>query len=112
MTHLQYKGYNGTIEPQLEDETLFGQILFINDTITYESDSVAGLKKEFETSVDDYLAFCKEVGKEPNKPFKGSFNIRIDPELHQAAAFAAKDMSLNAFVGQAIKHEVERVNRS
>ena len=111
MSLLHYKGYAGSIEPQVENDILFGQILFINDLVTYEADTLKNLKQEFQTSVDDYLAFCKEHDKQPNKPFKGSFNVRIGPELHQAAAYAAKDMSLNAFVNQAIKHEVERVSR-
>jgi predicted HicB family RNase H-like nuclease len=110
MAYLKHKGYSGTIEPQIEANILYGKILFINDLITYESENLAGLQKEFELSIDDYINFCKEHNKEPNKPFKGSFNIRITPELHQAAALAANG-SLNAFVGQAIKNEVERVSR-
>lgn len=110
--YLQYKNYHGTIEPQLDSNTLFGKVAFITDLITYEAKDLVQLKKEFETSVDDYLAFCEERGKEPSKPFKGSFNVRIDPNLHRAAAIAAKDMSLNAFVAKAIESEVERVNSS
>jgi predicted HicB family RNase H-like nuclease len=74
--YLKYKGYHGTIEPQLEDNMLFGKIAFINDLVTYEAKDLVQLKKEFQTSVDDYLAFCAERGKQPNKPFKGSFNVR------------------------------------
>jgi hypothetical protein len=33
--------------------------------------------------VDDYLAWCKERGKQPNKPFSGSFLVRATPELHR-----------------------------
>lgn len=112
MTYLTYKGYQGTIEPQVEDGILYGKIAFIRDLVTYEAVDLPNLQKEFETSVDDYLADCLALGKEPNKPFKGSFNVRIDPNLHRAAAIAAKDMSLNAFVAKAIESEVERVNSS
>lgn len=107
--YLQYKGYHGTIEPQLEDNTLFGKVAFINDLVTYEARDLAQLKKEFEISVDDYLAFCEERGKEPNKPFKGSFNVRTGPELHKAAVIASVGQSLNAFVCEAIREKVERL---
>ena len=64
---------------------------------------------EFHQAVDDYLAFCKDLGKEPNKPYKGLFNVRISPELHRKAAIAASlhGETLNAFVTNAIRAAVE-----
>lgn len=109
MTYLNYKGYLGTIEPQLEDDSLYGKLAFIRDLVTYEAPTLAQLKKEFEFSVDAYLQDCQELGREPNQPFKGSFNVRTTPELHRMAVKAAGDMSLNAFVSQAIAEKVERV---
>lgn len=106
--YLEYKGYHGTIEPQLENNMLFGKIAFIHDLVTYEAEDLAQLKKEFQTSVDDYLAFCQEQGKMPRKPFKGSFNVRIGPELHKAAAIASGKQSLNKFVCEAIREKVAR----
>lgn len=111
MTYLKYKGYMGTIEPNIEEGTLFGKVAFIRDLVTYEADNLNDLKNEFQVSVDDYLAFCEERGKEPNKPLKGSFNVRISPELHRAAVMAAGDESLNAFVGEAIKEKLQRVEQ-
>jgi predicted HicB family RNase H-like nuclease len=108
MTYLNYKGYLGTIEPQLDDNTLYGKLAFIRDLVTYEASSLAELKKEFEFSVDAYLQDCTELGREPNVPFKGSFNVRTTPELHRQAVAAAGDMSLNAFVSQAIAEKVQR----
>ena len=107
--YLQYKGYQGTVEPQLDDDTLFGKIAFINDLVTYEAKDLTQLKREFQISVDDYLAFCDERGKEPNKPFKGSFNVRTGPELHRAPVIASGNQSLNAFVCDAIIEKVERL---
>ncbi len=51
---------------------------------------MAELKKAFQDSVDDYLAFCKERGEEPEKPFSGQFVVRAEPELHRAVVTAAK----------------------
>jgi predicted HicB family RNase H-like nuclease len=108
MTYLTYKGYLGTIEPQLDDDTLFGKLAFIRDLVTYEAPTLAQLRKEFEFSVDAYLQDCEELGHAPNQPFKGSFNVRTTPELHRQAVMVAGDMSLNAFVSQAIAEKVQR----
>lgn len=108
MTYLKYKGYLGTIEPNLEEGTLFGKVAFIRDLVTYEAENLKQLQQEFQVSVDDYLEFCTERSKEPNKPLKGSFNVRISPELHRAAVMAVGDGSLNAFVGEAIKEKLQR----
>lgn len=106
MSYLQYKGYLGTIEPQLEDGTLFGKLAFIRDLVTYEANTLTELQREFEASVDLYLADCKELGRTPQVPLKGTFNIRISPELHRAAVMAAGDKSLNAFVAEAIEYRL------
>lgn len=106
--YLQYNGYQGTVEPQLDDDTLFGKIAFINDLVTYEARDLAQLKIEFQTSVDDYLAFCDERGKQPDRPFKGSFNVRVGSKLHREAVIASHGNSLNAFVCEAIREKISR----
>lgn len=109
MTYLKYKGYQGTIEPQIEDDTLFGQIAFIRDLVTYEADTLKQLKKEFQLSVDGYLEDCAELNKTPNKPFKGSFNVRIGSDLHRKAMMQAQQrgVNLNEFVKQSIESFVD-----
>jgi predicted HicB family RNase H-like nuclease len=54
----------------------------------------------YEAVIDDYLNMCAEDGIEPEKPFKGTFNLRLDPELHKRLVVNATDqgMTLNAFV--------------
>lgn len=110
MNYLEYKNYLGTIEPDIENGTLFGKLAFIRDLVTYEADTLPALEDEFRVSVDTYLASCEELGRAPDKPFKGVFNVRIGPELHRAATLASRGGSLNAFVSQAIKEKVERAN--
>ena len=108
--YLEYKGYHAKIEFDYENKVLFGKIDGIQDLVTFEAESGSEAEPQFQAAVDDYLAFCEEVGKEPEKEFKGTFNIRIDPELHRAAAFAAYAMgiSLNQYVAQAIADELVR----
>lgn len=106
---LEYKGYHSKIEFDVESMVLHGKIEFIGDLVTFESESAAEIENEFHAAVDDYLEFCKEVGKEPDKEFKGTFCVRISPELHKKAATLAfsEEISLNQFVENAIKNAVK-----
>lgn len=65
---LEYKGYKTIPKLSILDGVYYGSIAGIKDMITYQSDTVEGIRKEFHSCVDDYLDFCKEIGKEPEKP--------------------------------------------
>jgi len=97
---MTYKDYWGSVNYSSEDEVFYGKIEGINDLVNFEGTSVTELKKAFEEAVEDYLVFCKEIGKEPLKPYKGSFNIRIDPKLHKELSIKAmkEGKSLNAYI--------------
>lgn len=71
----------------------------------FECENIKDIEKEFHEAVDDYLEFCKEVGKEPDKEYKGTFNVRINPELHKKLVNVAmkNEDSLNASVEKAIQ---------
>ena len=107
--YLHYCDYTGSIEFSEEDEVFHGKVIGIKDMISFEGDSVKTLTEDFHNAIDEYLEFCGKSGKQPEKPFKGSFNVRIQPELHRKAALAAsaRGLSLNAFVEDAIKHNVD-----
>ncbi|MDE6748004.1 MAG: type II toxin-antitoxin system HicB family antitoxin [Lachnospiraceae bacterium] len=109
---LEYKGYHTTIEFDSETYTLRGKIEGINDFVNFESNDPKAIEEEFHTAVDDYLEFCKEVGKEPDKEYKGTFNVRIDPDLHKKIAVLASKNgeSLNATVERAIQTYVGETN--
>lgn len=106
---LEYKGFYGSSEVSIEDDVLFGQLLFICDLVTYEADNVSELKVAFEDAVDDYIAFCKKHGKEPEKPCKGTFNVRVSPALHRASVIEAKkrNISLNQFVADCLEKGIQ-----
>jgi predicted HicB family RNase H-like nuclease len=93
-----------------DDEIFHGKILGINDLVNFEGTTVKDLKKAFAEAVKDYLETCEMLKKEPNKTYKGSFNIRIPQELHRQAAItsAKKNMSLNDFVRYAIDFTLAR----
>ena len=106
---LEYKGYHTKIDFDSESMTLRGKIEGINDYIDFECDSTSNVEAEFHSAVDDYLSFCKEVGKTPEKEYKGSFNIRISPDLHKRVALLAlkEGCSLNSIIEKAITAYVD-----
>lgn len=106
MQTFQYKDFDGSAEIDTETLGCRGKILFIDDLVTYKANSVADLLKEFHAAVDDYLETCAEVGKAPQKPCKGQFNVRVTSELHRQAQRRAneEETSLNAVVASALKN--------
>ena len=103
MKAMVYKGYAARIEFDADDEIFFGKIAGIRDSVSFHADTVAGLKAAFHEAVDDYLATCAKLKKDPQKPFSGNLMLRIDPAVHSAAAIAAEvaGMSLNQW-GEAV----------
>ena len=101
---LKHKDFLGSVEYSAADDCFFGKIIGTTDLVTFEGDSVESLKIAFKEAVEDYLELCKEAGKEPQKTYKGSFNVRISPDLHKDAAILAnrEGISLNAFVEKTI----------
>ncbi len=107
---LEYKGYHTKIEFDLETYTVRGKIEGIGDLVNFSSNDLTTIEQEFHDAVDDYLEFCKEVGKEPDKEYKGTFNVRIAPELHKQLALEAykEEESLNALVEKAINEYLNK----
>jgi predicted HicB family RNase H-like nuclease len=82
----------------------------LNDTLAFHGKSVDELKSAFQNCIEDYIDLCKEIGKQPEKEFRGVFNVRISPESHrQAAIEAAKDgVTMNQFVADSIEERLAR----
>lgn len=102
--HFEYKGYLGSAEVDTDDGLLVGRLLFLRDVVNYSAASVQELEAAFRDAVDDYLETCREIGDEPDTPCKGTFNVRVGPDLHRQVAIAARreGLSLNEFVRTAI----------
>ncbi len=110
---LRYRGYCAMPEYRPEDQVIYGYILGITDLVDFYSENAKDIEKEFHSAVDDYLDFCKEIEKKPQKAYSGSFNVRIDPELHRQAAIAAElsGTTLNKFVAEAIEKSLNEGKR-
>lgn len=105
---LEYKGYTGIFEYDEKADTFVGEVIDLNDVITFEGRSIEELKQALQDSIDVYLEFCIEKGKKPEKPFSGKFVVRVEPEIHRQATIQAKTrkMSLNKFVENALLEAV------
>jgi len=105
MKYLEYIGFTGSIEYSKEDKLLYGKVLGIKSLISYEGATGTELEADFTSVIDDYLSDCNEENITPEKPFKGSFNVRIPSELHRDAAMKAIELntSLNGFVSESIR---------
>ena len=59
---------------------------------------------DFHQAVDDYLELCKKSGQTPETAFKGSFNVRISPELHKKVfVYAmAHQISMNRYIEETL----------
>ncbi|MEA1954485.1 MAG: type II toxin-antitoxin system HicB family antitoxin [Campylobacterota bacterium] len=105
---IEYKGYIGSIEYSSEDTCFFGKLEMIDDLVTFEATTAVELEENFHIVVDEYLETCKALGREPQKVYKGVFNVRIEPQLHKMVYQEAlkAGISLNSFVRQALSQSV------
>ncbi len=90
MNTMIYKGYAARIEYSDDDQCFIGHIAGINDVVGFHGDSVKELKTAFHEAVNDYLATCKKLGREPQKPYSGRMMLRVPPEVHARAMMMAQ----------------------
>ena len=97
---MKYKGYFGSAQIDVEAGVIRGTVIDVQDTITFQGASVKAAQKAFEESVDDYLEFCRSLGRTPEKPFSGKMLVRVTPDLHRKLSLAAqiKGVSVNRLV--------------
>jgi predicted HicB family RNase H-like nuclease len=102
---MKYKDYYASVEFSDEDGVFYGRVFGINDRITFDGDNAKKLRISFEEAVDGYLEICSQIGKKPEKAYKGTFNVRISPQLHRELAVysTVHGKTLNSTVEEAIK---------
>lgn len=102
---MKYKGYIGQVSYDDEAKIFHGEVIGLKDVITFQGTTVKEIEKEFKTSVDEYLKWCKERGEKPEKTFSGTLNLRMSPDLHAHLALEAakRDMSLNELINEKLR---------
>ena len=69
---LNYKGYIGKVEYDDEADIFHGDVIGLRDVVTFQAETIKGVNEEFVASIEDYLEFCAEKGRKPEKPFSGN----------------------------------------
>jgi len=105
---LNYKGFIGSVHFSADDKVFFGKIEGVNDLITFEGRSVDELENAFQFMVDEYIKDCATENLDVEKSYKGSFNVRLSPELHRRIAISAKmrGVSINKFVSETLNQSI------
>ena len=103
---IQYKGYVGSVEFSEKDGLFFGKVRGIRSLISYEGENAQELLSDFHAAIDDYLHACEAEEKEPDVAFKGSFNVRLSPELHRKLFIytTAHQMSINKYIEDTLQN--------
>lgn len=103
---IEYKGYVGSVEFSEDDGIFYGKVMGIRSLISYEGENAKELLEDFHGAVDDYLEACTAEGIQPETAFKGSFNIRLSPELHKRIFIysTAHQMSMNRYIEEVLEN--------
>ena len=107
---MEYKGYHAFIEYDAEDNIFVGEVFGVADSLNSHGTNVEELRQMFEQSIDNYLDLCAKIGKDPEKEFKGTFNVRIPPEMHKKVSLEAakQNITLNQYIVRAIGQSIEK----
>ena len=109
---MEYKGYIAKVEYDDSVGLLHGSVINSGSysIANCEAADVNTLRREFQISIDEYLAVCEERGIKPQPPFSGKLNLRLGPDLHaRVAALAAQSgVSINSWIKEALEQEVAR----
>lgn len=72
---MKYKGYIGHFIYD-EDLDLFeGQVTNVTDIVHFHGKSIESLHFAFQDAVNEYISWCKKMGREPEKPSSLLWNI-------------------------------------
>lgn len=101
---LTYKGFIGSVHFSADDQVFFGKVEGINDLVTFEGKTVKELIDAFHYMTDEHVKDCEKENIPIEKSYKGSFNIRLAPDLHRRLSVRAKmkGVSLNQFINEAL----------
>jgi predicted HicB family RNase H-like nuclease len=105
MTTMTHDGYVARVELDEEAGLFHGEVVNTRDVLTFQGRTLDELKTAFADTIADYVDWCRERGKEPERPYSGNFTVRVSPELHRriAAAAAREGKSVNAYVVSALE---------
>lgn len=72
MKTMHYKIYDANFGYSEDDDCFTGHIAGIDDVVGFHAESISDLRVAFEEAVDDYLEFCEELDRAPQRPLPQS----------------------------------------
>ncbi len=104
MTTMSHEGYIAAMELDEDGGFFHGEVVNTRDVLTFRGRTLEELKSAFADTIADYVEWCRERGKAPERPYSGNFTVRISPDLHRrvASEAAKRGKSVNAFVADAL----------
>jgi predicted HicB family RNase H-like nuclease len=105
MTIMHHEGYIASIELDEEVGLFHGEVINTRDVLTFQGRTFEELQAAFADTIEDYRDWCRERGKEPERPYSGNFTLRLSPELHRriAAIAAQAGKSINGFIAETLE---------
>ena len=103
MTTMRHEGYVATIELDEEAGLFHGEVINTRDVLTFQGQTLDELGTAFADTITDYVEWCRERGKEPERPYSGNFMLRVSPVLRIATAAARSGKSINGYVAEALE---------
>jgi len=88
-----------------------GRVIGIQDVLSFQGKTVEDAIQDFENCIDEYLEYCTEIGKKPDKSFSGRLPYRTAPETHRKIFEAAslKGKSINSWMDEVLSNAAEKV---
>ncbi len=113
MKPVSYKGLMGLAEIDADANVIRGKVVNTRDTITFQGVTVEETISNFQEAVDTYLEYCEELGVAPEKPYSGTFLVRVSPLLHRELGLKAQiaGKSVNQFVRETLEKGTLRAVR-
>ncbi len=108
---LKYKDYHARIAFDPSADAFHGRVIGMQDVLDFYGRTPEELRSEFESSVEEYLAWCQEEGVQPEKTWQGKLTIRMEEGLRRrlAAVAAAHGESINSWITSVLDRETRRV---
>jgi len=105
---LSHRGYIGVIDVNFEDQLLYADVHGLKDVLVASGETIKELEESFRNVIDDYLAFCAELGEKPDKPYSGTIYVRTKPEIHKQVALAAirAEVGMSDWVVEAVQEKL------
>ena len=99
-----YKGYVATIRYDRKSNMFQGKIEGVLSDLSFEDNTVDGLDKKFRETIDEYLQWCEENGREPEEQFTGEIKIQTHPDLLARMFLLCNEMgmSVDRFIEKAM----------